>query len=86
MNAPMGYIHFAFTLIAAYFLCWPYNYAGLAGMPRRYMDYSNWVSLDEFSGMNHFTTQAMILLVCGQVVFVAILVWSVVKGEKQRPI
>jgi cytochrome c oxidase subunit 1 len=86
INAAMGYIHFAFTLIAAYFLSWPYNYAGLAGMPRRYMDYSNWVSLDGFSGANYFTTQAMILLVCGQVVFVANLVWSLVKGQKWRPI
>jgi hypothetical protein len=50
------------------------------------MDYSNWVSLDGFSGMNHFAMQAMIWLVCGQVVFVANLVWSVVKGEKWRPI
>ena len=84
MNAVMGYIHFVVTLITAYFLCWPYNYAGLAGMPRRYIDYSNdysnWVSLDGFLWLNHFTALAMILLVCGQVVFVANLVWSLVKG------
>ena len=86
MNAPMGYIHFALTLGAVYFLCWPYPYAGLAGMPRRYMDYSNWVNMDEFSGLNHFTTWAMIGLICGQVVFLANLVWSVVKGEKWGPI
>jgi cytochrome c oxidase subunit 1 len=86
MNAPMGYIHFAFTLIAVYFLCWPYYYTGLAGMPRRYMDYSNWVSLDGFSASNHFTAQAIVLLVFGQVVFVANLVWSLVKGQKWRPI
>jgi heme/copper-type cytochrome/quinol oxidase subunit 1 len=55
-------------------------------MPRRSMDYSNWVSLDGFSGVNQFVTQAMILLVCGQVVFLANLVWSLVKGEKWRPI
>jgi cytochrome c oxidase subunit 1 len=87
MNAPMGYIHFALTLIAAYFLCWPYHYTGLAGMPRRYMDYSNWVArMDEFTAKNNFTTWTMILLVCGQVVFLANLVWSAVKGEKWRPI
>ena len=86
MNAVMGYIHFALTLIAVYFLCWPYHHAGLAGMPRRYVEYSNWVSLDGFSGTNHFTAQAMILLVFGQVVFVANLVWSLVKGQKWRPI
>jgi cytochrome c oxidase subunit 1 len=86
MNAAMGYIHFALTLIAAYFLCWPYSYTSLAGMPRRYLDYSNGVSLDGFSGANHFATQAMTLLVCGQVVFVANLVWSLVKGQKWKPV
>jgi len=86
MNEAMGYIHFALTLISAYFLCWPYNYTSLAGMPRRYLDYSNWVSLDGFLGVNHFTTQAMILLVCGQVVFVANLVWSLAKGRIERPV
>jgi cytochrome c oxidase subunit 1 len=86
MNAPMGYIHLAVMLIASYFLCWPYHYAGLAGMPRRYMDYSNWVRMDAFSGPNKFTTKALILLLCGQVVFLANLVWSVVKGEKWRPV
>jgi len=86
MNAAMGYIHFALTLIAVYFLCWPFNYTGLAGMPRRYLDYSNGVSLDEFSGTNHFAMQAMILLVCGQVVFVANLVWSLAKGRIGRPV
>jgi cytochrome c oxidase subunit 1 len=86
MNAPMGYIHFALTLVATYFLCWPSQYVGLAGMPRRYMDYSNFLSLDGFSAVNRFTTRAVILLVGGQVVFVANLVWSVVKGVKWRPI
>ena len=86
MDTPMGYIHFALTLIAAYFLCWPYHYTGLAGMPRRYVDYSNWVGMDGFSGTNHFTVQATILLVFGQVVFVTNLVWSLVKGQKWRPI
>jgi cytochrome c oxidase subunit 1 len=85
INAAMGYIHFAITLIGAYFLCLPYHYTGLTGMLRGYMDYSNWVSLDGFSGGNHFILQAMILMACGQVVFVANLVWSLVKGRKRRP-
>ena len=83
MNAAMGYIHFAFTMIPVYFLCWPHYHAGLAGMPRRYVDYSNWVSFDGFSGMNHFTARAMILLVFGQVVFVANLVWSCMRRPGQ---
>jgi cytochrome c oxidase subunit I len=90
LNAPMGYIHFAFTLMAIYFICWPFNYAGLAGMPRRYIDYSgwvnsyrfSWVNVYAFSGVNQYTLQAMFLFVCGQVVFLVNLIWSVVKGRR----
>ena len=85
MNVPMGYIHFALTLVSVYFICWPRHYTGLAGMPRRYVDYSTWVSFDGFSGTNHFTALAMIQLVFGLVVFVANCVWSMVKGQKWRP-
>ncbi len=86
MNARMGYIHFSVTLITVYFLCWPYPYAGLAGMPRRYMNYSSWLSMNGFSGLNLFTARTTLLLVCGQIVFLANLVWSVVKGEKWKPV
>lgn len=83
MNAVMGYIHFVLTLIPAYFICCPYHYqyAGLAGMPRRYMDVSSWVSPDAWLGLNRFIMPAMIVFICGQVVFAANLVWSLVKGQ-----
>lgn len=86
MNAAMGYTHFSVTLITVYFLCLPYHYDGLAGMPRRYMDYSNWLSFNGFLGTNHFTARTMVVLVFGQVVFVANLIWSLVKGQKWKPI
>ena len=80
MNPAMGYIHFALTLVVAYYLCCPpLSYSGLAGMPRRYFDYSNWVDLDDFSMVNHANTQAILLLALAQVVFLANLIWLLMR-------
>jgi cytochrome c oxidase subunit 1 len=56
MNVPMGCIHFGITLIGAYILFWPTQYVdgGMAGMPRRYIDYSNGTVMDRFTGVNVF--------------------------------
>ena len=42
LNNTLAYIHFWVTLIGAYLIFWPMHYEGLAGMPRRYLDYSSW--------------------------------------------
>jgi cytochrome c oxidase subunit 1 len=44
MNPTLGYIHFWVTFAGAYLIFWPMHYEGLAGMPRRYLDYSSWIS------------------------------------------
>src|SRR6201989_2572630 len=54
MNVKMGYIHFWLTLIGSYLIFWPMHYQGLAGMPRRYMDYSGWTSFNQFAGLHRF--------------------------------
>jgi cytochrome c oxidase subunit 1 len=84
MNAPMGYIHFGIALVGAYLLYWPVQYTGLAGMPRRYIDYSNWVSIDRFRDVNVFKMKAIILLTCAQFLFLVNLIYSAIKGEKWR--
>ncbi len=40
MNQTLGFIHFWITLVGAYLIFWPMHYEGMAGMPRRYFDYS----------------------------------------------
>ncbi len=42
LNPTLGYIHFWITLVCAYLLAYPQHYEGLAGMPRRYMNYDPW--------------------------------------------
>ncbi len=57
MNPVLGYIHFWITLAAAYLIFWPMYYEGLAGVPRRYFDFSGWVSFNQFAGLNEFITK-----------------------------
>src|SRR5580658_746299 len=54
MNQSLGYIHFFITFIGAYLIFWPMHYEGIAGMPRRYYDYSAWESFKHFQGINAF--------------------------------
>jgi cytochrome c oxidase subunit I len=82
MDAPMGYVHFAMTFVALFATIWPVRFEGLAGMPRRYLDYSGWVTFDSYDGSGVFWTWAAVLLVCGQLLFVVNLVYSAVRDRK----
>jgi cytochrome c oxidase subunit 1 len=85
MNAPMGYLHFAITLLAAYAINWPVPYKGLAGMPRRYISYADWISMDRYGWMTTFQGWAAVLFFFAQLLFLVNVVYSAVKGRKFRP-
>ena len=82
LNNTMGYIHFWVTLIGAYLIFWPMHYEGLAGMPRRYYDFSGWESFKMFAGLNQFISFISILVFAGQLLFVFNFVYSIFKGRK----
>ena len=81
MNTTLGYIHFWITIIGAYLIFWPMHYEGLAGMPRRYLDYSNWVSFNQFAGLNRFISVVAIITFSVQLVFVFNFFYSIFKGR-----
>ena len=82
LNNTMGYIHFWVTLIGAYLIFWPMHYEGLAGMPRRYYDFSGWESFKMFAGLNQFISFISILVFAAQLLFVFNFVYSIFKGRK----
>ncbi len=84
MNNTLAYIHFWITLIGAYLIFWPMHYTGLAGMPRRYYDYSNWESFKMFEGLNQFISIVVILVFLTQLLFVFNFFYSIWKGRKVR--
>src|SRR4026207_1961392 len=52
LNNTLGYLHFWITIVGAYLIFWPMHYQGLAGVPRRYLDKSSWLSFNEFHDLD----------------------------------
>lgn len=82
MNRTLGYIHFWITIVCAYLIFWPMHYQGIAGMPRRYFDISNWESFKMFEGMNTFISIAAIVAYLTQFLFIGNFFYSIFKGRK----
>ena len=82
MNSTLGYIHFWVTLAGAYLIFWPMHYEGLAGMPRRYLDYSNWISFNQFGGLNRFISTVAMITFAVQLLFVFNFIYSIFKGRR----
>lgn len=82
MNNTLGYIHFFITFAGSYLIFWPMHYEGLAGMPRRYYDYSAWHSFNQFQGLNAFISTVVIVVFFSQFLFIINFFFSIFKGKK----
>ena len=82
MNNTLAYIHFWITITGAYCIFWPMHYEGLAGMPRRYYDFSNWESFKMFGGLNEFISVVALIVFATQLLFVFNFFYSIFKGRK----
>ncbi len=82
LNNNLAYIHFWVTMIGAYLIFWPMHYSGLAGMPRRYTDYSNWHSFNQFAGMSRFISSVAMVVFAVQLLFLFNFFYSIWKGRK----
>jgi cytochrome c oxidase subunit 1 len=82
LNNTMAYIHFWVTLVGAYLIFWPMHYEGLAGMPRRYLDYSNWESFNKFNDLNKFISTVAMIVFAVQLMFIFNFFYSIFKGRK----
>lgn len=82
MNNTMSYIHFWVTLIGSYLIFWPMHYEGLAGMPRRYLDYSNWESFNQFADLNKFISTVAMVVFAVQLMFIFNFFYSIFKGRR----
>ncbi len=82
LNNTMSYIHFWVTFVGAYLIFWPMHYEGLAGLPRRYLDYSNWISFNQFGGLNRFISTVAMITFAVQLLFVFNFFYSIFKGRR----
>ncbi|HEY4207936.1 MAG TPA: cytochrome c oxidase subunit I, partial [Puia sp.] len=70
------------TFAGAYLIFWPMHYEGLAGMPRRYFEYGNWLSFNQFAGLNRFISTVAIVVFATQILFLFNFFYSIWKGRK----
>ncbi len=82
MNPTLGYIHFWVTFVGAYLIFWPMHYEGLAGLPRRYLDYRDWVSFNQFGDLNRFMSTVAMITFAVQLLFVFNFFYSIFKGRR----
>jgi cytochrome c oxidase subunit 1 len=82
MNNTLAYLHFWITISGAYCIFWPMHYEGLAGMPRRYYDFSNWESFKMFNGLNEFISVVAMIVFAAQLLFIFNFFYSIFKGRK----
>jgi cytochrome c oxidase subunit 1 len=82
LNSTLGYIHFWVTMVGSYLIFWPMHYEGLAGMPRRYLDKSGWVSFNQFGDLDKMITIVSIIVFAVQLMFVFNFFYSIFKGRK----
>lgn len=82
LNNNLGYIHFWLTMVGAYLIFWPMHYEGLAGMPRRYYDYSVWESFKQFAELNRFISTVAMIVFAVQLLFLFNFFFSIFKGRK----
>lgn len=84
LNNTLSYIHFWVTMIGAYLIFWPMHYIGLAGVPRRYYDFSNWESFKMFGGLNEFISLVSMIVFAAQLMFVFNFFYSIWKGRRVK--
>ncbi|WP_018628979.1 cytochrome c oxidase subunit I [Niabella aurantiaca] len=86
MNNTLGFIHFWITLTGAYLIFWPMHYEGFAGMPRRYLDKSSWVSFGQFHRLDAMITVVTIIVFSVQLLFLFNYFYSIYKGRRVRTV
>ncbi len=72
-----GQLHFWTTFIGVNLTFFPQHFLGLAGMPRRYIDYA-----DAFAGWNYVSSMGAYLSFASTIFFVGMLIWTIAAGRR----
>jgi cytochrome c oxidase subunit 1 len=82
MNKKLGYLHFWITAVGAYGVFYPMHFTGLAGLPRRYYNNTNFPIFDDLADINVVITIFAIITGLGQLIFLYNFFNSIFNGEK----
>ena len=82
MNQRLGMVHFWTTFVCAYGVFLPMHFVGMAGVPRRYYEYSNFPMFDGVMDLQVLITIFAILGGVAQIFFIFNFFYSIKKGQK----
>lgn len=82
MNNKLGYVHFWLTLTAAYGVFFPMHYIGLAGVPRRYYNYTSFEIFHGFADINTIISCFAFLGGFAQLIFFFNFIYSSIRGPR----
>jgi len=82
MSKKLGYLHFWITAVGAYGVFYPMHFTGLAGLPRRYYNNTNFPIFDDLTDINVIITIFAIITGLGQFIFLYNFFNSIFNGEK----
>ena len=82
MNEKLGKIHFWITFVGVYCIFVPMHTMGIAGMPRRFAQFTEYEYLKGLHPLVLFVSIAAIATVLTQFLFYFNLFWSMFKGER----
>lgn len=82
MNKNLGFIHFWVTIIGAYGIFFPMHFVGMAGLPRRYYNFTAFPYFDDLTDINVLITVSTIITALIQLVFLYNFIHSIFYGKK----
>jgi cytochrome c oxidase subunit 1 len=85
LNERLGKLHFYLTFIGAYATFLPMHFAGLAGTPRRYSDFTNFDFLQNTMPLQRWITISAFALGAVQLIFLINLFRAILSGQPTQP-
>ncbi|GHA24249.1 cytochrome-c oxidase [Salinimicrobium marinum] len=82
MNKNLGFVHFWITIIGAYGIFFPMHFVGMAGLPRRYYNFTSFPYFDDLADINVLITVFTIITAAVQLVFLYNFIASIFYGKK----
>jgi cytochrome c oxidase subunit 1 len=85
MDERLGRLHFYLTFLGAYAVFLPMHFAGFAGSPRRYPDFTTFEFLGPLMPLQRWITAAAFCLAAVQLIFLWNLFHSIWRGRPAPP-
>jgi len=82
LNNTLGYVHFWITFASAYLVFFPMHFMGIAGVPRRYYQFTVLPEFGIWMDVNVLITVAALIGGLAQVLFLWNFFYSIFKGKK----